>query len=287
MITDAAWTDIDGDGRLDLVTVGEWMSVQFHRNDGTRLRNVTESTGLPPLRGWWYSLAAADFDNDGDQDLVAGNLGLNAGYTTSKASPLGVYANTFTGNQSTDIVLTQRIDGREYPLSGMALLGRAVYTTAVKFPTHGSYARASIPELFSASQLDESLRYEVDTFASVYLRNEGGGRFSAVQLPPLAQISPIRGIIAQDVDGDGNRDLIVAGNINDVEPSTPRADAGNGLWLKGDGRGGFAPVPARESGFLAPLNVTALALINTAVGPTVLVANSGDSLQVFTVRRRR
>ena len=101
----------------------------------------------------------------------------------------------------------------------------------------------------------------------------------------LAQISPIRGILAHDVDGDGNLDLIVAGNLYDAEPNTPRADAGNGLWLKGDGHGHLTPVPTAESGFLASGDVTGLALIRTPTGNAVLVANNGDSLQAFTIRR--
>ena len=285
MVTDAAWIDFDGDGRLDLVTVGEWMAIELYRNEGSRLRNVTGSSRLPPLRGWWYSLAAADFDNDGRPDLVAGNLGLNHSYTTSKDSRFGVYANTFTGNQTTDIVLTQEIDGTEYPVSGMTPLGREIYPTAIKFPTHGSFARATLPQLFSTAQREQSLHYQVDTFASVYLHNEGGGTFSASPLPALAQIAPIRAILTHDVDGDGHRDLIVAGNLYDAEPNTPRADAGNGLWLRGDGRGHFAPVPANESGFLAPLNVAGMALLRTPTGQAVVVANTGDSLQVFRIRK--
>ena len=99
------------------------------------------------------------------------------------------------------------------------------------------------------------------------------------------QIAPIKAIIVHDVDGDGKLDLIVAGNLYDAEPNTPRADAGNGLWLRGDGRGHFTPVPASESGFLAPLNVAGLALINTPTGKALLVANTGDSLQAFTIRK--
>jgi len=285
MITDAVWIDFDGDGRLDLVTVGEWMGIQFYRNDGKRFTNVTQSTHLPPLRGWWYSLAVGDFDNDGRPDLIAGNLGLNYTYTTSKESRFGVYADNFTGNQTTDIVLTQGIDGTEYPLAGFAPLGRDVYTLAVQFPTYGSFAQASIPQLFSTAQLRHSLHYEADTFASLYLHNDGGGTFSSSTLPSLAQIAPIKAIIVQDVDGDGQLDLIVAGNLYDAEPNTPRADAGNGLWLRGDGRGHFTPVPPSESGFLAPLNVAGLALINTPTGEALLVANTGDSLQAFTIRK--
>jgi hypothetical protein len=275
--------DFDGDGRLDLVTAGEWMPIQFHRNDGTRLRTGGPST-RQPLRGWWYSLAAGDFDEDGRLDLVAGNLGLNHSYSTASDSKLGVYAYNFTGNQTTDVVLTQQMDGNAYPVAGMAPLGREIYTTAVKFPTYGSFARASMAELFTAAQLQHALHYEVDTFASTYLHNEGGGAFRASALPILAQISPIRGIVPHDVDADGHLDLIVAGNLYDAEPNTPRADAGNGLWLRGDGQGDFVPVSPRESGFLAPLNVAGLALVRARAGHVLLVANTGDSVQAFRIR---
>jgi hypothetical protein len=285
MITDAAWLDFDGDGRMDLVTVGEWMSIHFYRNDGARLRNVTSATQLPSLRGWWYSLAAADFDRDGRTDLVAGNLGLNV-HTTSAESPFAVYASSFTNNQTTDVVLAQGSGATAYPLAGLMPLGREVYTTSVRFPTYGSFARASMRELFSAAQLEQALHYEVDTFASVFLRNTGGGTFDVEPLPSLAQISPTRAIIADDIDGDGHRDLVIAGNVYDFEPNTPPADAGNGLWLRGDGSGRFSPVPASESGFLAPLNVAGLAMIRTSAGKALVVANTGDSLQVFRVTIR-
>jgi hypothetical protein len=284
MITDAVWIDFDGDGRLDLVTVGEWMPIQFYRNDGKRLHNVTQSMHLPPLRGWWYSLAAGDFDNDGRPDLVAGNLGLNHTYTTSKESKFGVYAKNFTGNQTTDVVLTKEMGGSEYPFAGLAPLGEAIYTLGVRFPTFGSLSSATVSQAFGSAQLAQALHYQADTFGSVYLHNDGGKGFSAFPLPKLAQIAPIKSIIARDVDGDGHLDLIIAGNIFDTEPNTPKADAGNGLWLRGDGHGHFTPVPPAESGFLAPRNASSLALINTPTGKALLVANTGDSLQVFRIK---
>jgi hypothetical protein len=286
MVTDAAWLDFDGDGRLDLVTTGEWMPVEFYHNDGKRLRNVTGSTRLPPMRGWWYSLAVGDFDHDGRPDLVAGNLGLNYTYTAAKDARFGIYAADLTGNRTSDIILTQEIGGTEYPLAGMASLGREIYPLAIKFPTYGSFADVSIQEAFSSGQLKQALHYQADTFASLYLHNDGSGGFSASALPNLAQIAPLKGIIATDVDGDGNLDLIVAGNLYDAEPNTPRADAGNGLWLRGDGKGHFTPVPPTQSGFLAPLNVSGLTLIRTPSGRAVIIANSGDSLQTFTIRKR-
>ena len=286
MITAAVWIDFDGDGRLDLVTAGEWMPLHFYKNDGRRLHDVTASMGLPPLRGWWYSLVSGDFNHDGRPDLVAGNLGLNYAYTTSSHSKFGVYALDFTGNRTTDIVLTRDSNGTEYPFYGLATLGPAIYPLAVRFPTYAAFSEASIPEIFGPSQLQQALHYQADTFASVYLQNKGDGTFSVSALPNPAQMSPIRGIVAHDVDGDGNLDLIVAGNLHDTEPNTAPADAGNGLWLKGDGHGRFTAIAPVESGFLAPGHVTGLALVKTPAGSAVLVANNGDSLQAFTIRRR-
>lgn len=286
MITDAAWVDYDGDGKLDLVTVGEWMGIRFYRNDGRRLNDATSASKLPSMRGWWYSLAVGDFDRDGRPDLVAGNLGQNHSYSTSKDSVFGVYAGDFTGNQATDVVLSQRIGGTEYPLAGLEPLGREIYTLALKFPTHGAFASASLEQLFGRAQLEKSLHYEADTFTSVFLRNEGSGAFSASPLPSLAQIAPVRAIIPYDVDGDGHLDLIIGGNLYEVEANTARADAGNGLWLRGDGRGHFIPISPRESGFLAPLDVAGLNLLDTPAGKSVMVANTGDSLQLFRIKRR-
>ena len=266
MITDAVWVDFDADGKLDLVTVGEWMPIQFYRNEGGRLRNVTETTRLPKMRGWWSSLAVGDFDKDGRPDLIAGNLGLNHTYTTSKDSTFGIYASDFSDNQGTDVILTQRIGGMEYPFAGMVPLGREIYQLSLKFPTYGSFADASVQQLFGADRLKQALHYEVDTFASVYLHNDGGGAFTSIRLPMLAQIAPIKAIVPHDVDGDGNLDLLLAGNLYDTEPNTPRADAGNGLWMRGDGKGHFAPVSPRRSGFLAPRNARGHGAIRYADG---------------------
>ena len=286
VITDAAWVDFDGDGKLDLVTVGEWDTIRFYRNDGTRLRDVTASTKLPSMRGWWSSLAVGDFDGDGRPDLVAGNLGLNHGYVTSKDTVFGVYAGDFQNNLGTDVVLTQRIGKTEWPLSGMVPLGQAIYTLGLKYPTYGAFSQATMPQLFSPSQLQKATHYEADTFASVVLHNDGGGTFTATPLPDLAQISPIRGIVVHDVDGDGHLDLVVAGNLYDTEPNMPRADAGNGLWLRGDGHGHFTPVTSRQSGLLATKNVSGIALASAPLGNTLIIANTGDTLQAYALRRR-
>ena len=214
-------------------------------------------------------------------------MGLNFMYQTSPQNPFGIYAGDLTGDHGTDIVLTQTIDGKEYPFFGRAKLGPVIYPLALRVPRYATFAAATVAQLFSSAQLQRALHYQADTFASLYLQNNGNGTFTAVPLPNFAQVSPIRGIVARDVDGDGNLDLIVAGNLTEMEPNTTPPDAGNGLWLKGDGQGHFTPVSPFESGFLAPRGVAGLALIKTPAGSAVLVANTGDSLQAFTLLRRR
>jgi hypothetical protein len=284
MITDAAWVDFDGDGRLDLVTVGEWMAIQFFRNSGTRFQDVTRATGLGATRGWWYSIATGDFDGDGRADIVAGNLGLNYTYQTSTESPFGIYAGHFTDSRTTDIILTKTLNGTEYPFEGLAPLGWQMYPLAIRYPTYGSFADAPITEVLSDPQREHAVRYEVDSFASQHFHNDGGGKFSARALPNLAQISPIKAIVTSDIDGDGHLDLLVAGNLYDPEPNTPRDDAGNGLWLRNDGHGHLLAVSPRLSGFLAPRNAAAMAVVRTKVGAILVVANTADSLQFFTIK---
>ena len=283
MVTDATWVDFDGDGRLDLVTVGEWMSINFYRNEGNRFRNVTASTGLPSMRGWWFSVAAGDFDRDGRPDLVAGNLGLNYTYTTSHDSAFGVYAGDFTGNRTVDVMLTKSVNGKEYPFEGLAPLGWQIYPLAIRFPTYGSFADVPITAVLSENQRKQAIHYTADTFASQYLHNDGGGKFSARPLPNLAQVSPLKGLLVADVDGDGNLDLLAVGNLYDTEPNTPRADAGTGLWLRGDGKGQFLPVSPAESGFLTPREASGVAILRAARGKIVVVPNSADSLQFFRI----
>ncbi len=284
MVTAAELVDFDGDGHADLVTAGEWMPLRFFKGAAGKLTDAGPSISLPSTRGWWFSLAAADVDKDGRPDLIAGNLGLNYSYTTSDSARFGVVAADFTGNRTTDIVLTEEHGGQEYSVGGMVPLGRELYTLGLRFPTFASFASATLQQLFEPAALQQAVHYQVDTFASTYLHNDGGGKFTSTPLPRMAQISAIRGIIPMDVDGDGHLDLVVAGNLYDSEPNVARADAGNGLWLKGDGAGHFTPVVARASGLLASRNVAALALARTASGHALFVANTGDSLQTFLVR---
>ena len=244
MITDAVWIDFDGDGSVDLVTAGEWMPIQFYRNNGKRFVNVTGTTGLPPLRGWWYSLATGDFDNDGRPDLVAGNLGLNYTYTTSKDGRFGVYAADFTGTARRTSSSRRRSTGPSTHTPASRRWARRSTRSVRGIHTYGSFATASVREAFGQA-LQNALHYQTDTFASVVLPQRRRREIFRVATPePRADRADQGESSPTDVDGDGHLDLIVAGNIYDAEPNTPRADAGNGLWLRETERVSFDPVRA-------------------------------------------
>lgn len=284
MITDALWVDYDKNGYLDLVTTGVWQPVKFYENNGEQLRNVTDQTGLPSMRGWWYSLAAGDFNNSGHVDFVAGNLGLNHTFTTSPEESFGVYAADFNNNGQTDIFFTKQIGDKDYPFFGLAKYGLQHQHFMRRFQSFESFTGVDIEELLGAEELQKALNYQADTFASAFIQNNGDGTFTNFNLPDRAQISPVQSILTHDVDGDGHLDIILAGNIYETDPEITRFDAGNGLWLKGDGNGNFTPVSAFDSGFLAPKDVKTLRLIKSPNSYRVLVGNNNDSLEVYSIR---
>jgi hypothetical protein len=154
-----------------------------------------------------------------------------------------------------------------------------------KFPTYKEFATADLGDILGEQAIENSLSLEVNTFKSVILINNGNS-FSIKDLPNEAQIAPINAIIANDIDKDGNIDLILAGNNYDTEVETPRYDAGNGLVLKGNGDGSFKALGVSESGFFVPGNVKDLALLKSSNGNNlILVAQNNAPLEIFEIQK--
>lgn len=284
MVTDATWTDFDADGRSDLVVVGEWMPITFLHNTGSSLENVSEQFGTKDKTGWWFSVESADMDGDGDEDLIFGNLGRNYKYKATTKEPFDVHYSDFDDNGSMDIVLGYYNFGEHFPLRGRSCSSQQVPEIKEKFPTYNLFSSATIDEVYGVKALKQSLHYEARGFASEYAENLGGGRFDFRPLPNEAQIAPINDILTGDFDQDGHSDLVIAGNLYVAEIETPRADAGVGLFLRGDGKGGFTPVPARESGLFLPYDVKALELIDSPKGQMILSGNNNDFLRATLIR---
>ncbi|MEM9723404.1 MAG: VCBS repeat-containing protein, partial [Bacteroidota bacterium] len=280
-VTDAVWSDFDQDQQVDLLLTGEWMGLSLLRQDKGHFSSYN-SPQLAQLVGWGFSLAAGDFDSDGDPDYVLGNLGTNYKYKTSYEEPFQVYLNDFDENGSLDIVLGYYEAGTLYPLRGKQCSSEQMPFISEKFPTYDLFAQSDLSTIYGESSLDSSLHYKATEFRSLYIENREKKGFSIQPLPNEAQFSAINSMLIYDANEDGHLDLLTAGNLFSSEVETPRNDAGVGLILLGDGKGNFTPSPPFDSGLYLPYDVKHLRWIRTKNGKNrILVGSNGDRVRVL------
>lgn len=231
LVTDALWDDFDNDGKIDLIITGEWMPIRFFKNTGNGFDEVTKQLGLEDKTGWWYSLQKVDYDNDGDMDYVAGNLGLNYKYKAKEKAPFEIYANDFDENGTMDIVLSYKKKGVLLPLRGRECSSQQVPAIKQRFQTFELFAEATLSDIYGQAMLDKSLHYKANTFANSWIENRGNGKFRIHELPVRAQFSSINAIQVFDFDKDGMSEILSGGNLYQSEVETPRNDSDYGLVL--------------------------------------------------------
>lgn len=282
MVTSAIWTDFDNDEWVDLVIAGEYMPIRFFKNQQGKLKEVTESTGLHQSNGWWNSLAAGDFDKDGDIDYVAGNLGYNSPYKASAKEPICVYANDFDKDGKIDPVLCHYVDGVEQVFHARDDINRQMLPFRARFRTYEAYANASFREAFRQDEIAAAKVLKAETMGSAYLENLGNGKFRMRDLPVEAQMAPLYAMVAEDFDGDGNLDLLATGNSYATEVQTGRYDALGTLLLKGDGKGNWKA--DKNALHLQYDNKSIVRLSNAAGKMVLLISANADSLRAVTVK---
>jgi hypothetical protein len=281
LVTAAEWSDLNADGRPDLMVVGEWMPITQLMNYGDRFeRQEVTSTDDNPSTGWWFSLTKADLDGDGDEDFVFGNLGENYKYQATPEEPFEVFYDDFDGNGKRDIVLSYYSDGKQFPLRGRACSAQQIPDLKQSFPTYDGFAGATLSEVFDPLALDGSLQLSASTFSSMVGINQNGNILIS-KLPVEAQFSPVRTSVVKDVNGDGFMDIVLAGNLYQSEVETPRADGGLGLVLLGGEDGGFGPQSSAVSGFCFRGDVRQV--VNLDKNRLLLISNDG-SARIFRAR---
>ena len=247
LVSAAVFADLDGDGWPDLALTSEWGPIRVFHNEHGRLRDVTREWGFGGITSRWNGLAVGDFDGDGRLDLVATSWGRNIPWHASSHQPYELVAGNF-GGAGLGLVFAQRdsASGREMPLEALSRLAIAIPGAPARFPTYASFAKATVDEVLGDAGRS-AVRVGATTFDHQIFLNRGG-HFEARSLPSAAQLAPAFGIVVADFDGDGNEDLFLAQNFSPTSLDTPRFDAGAGLLLLGDGRGGFRSLSVRESG---------------------------------------
>ncbi|MEZ4963753.1 MAG: VCBS repeat-containing protein [Saprospiraceae bacterium] len=246
LVTDAVWSDIDGDKDPDLIVVGEWMPVRVFINDKGQLSDY--DAGLSQTAGLWKRIAAGDFNGDGLVDFVVGNQGLNTRLDASVEHPLSLFYNDFDHNGTPEQILCRYNDGTLLPYVLRGDLVGEIPTLKKKYLKFRPYANQTMTDIFSAEQMENAIELKAGLLKSGVLINKGNGRFEFSALPNEAQFAPLYGLCTGDFDGDGRIDIVAGGNFLGAKPEFGFVDADYGLFLKGNGKGQFQPYRSGATG---------------------------------------
>lgn len=285
MVTDAQVLDLNGDGWEDLLVVGDWMPITvFINQQGKGFENRTKDFFDQPLSGMWSTLQAADFDRDGDLDLIAGNFGLNSQLKASDAEPLTLVYSDFDGNGSVDPILVHYIKGQPYPYMSRDALLDQMYGMRSKFTDYESFAEARLEDLFSDEQLEKAEKIMINELRTVYLENQNGS-FKVHQLPIEAQFAPVYAIGILDHNEDGNLDVVLGGNQNTTRLRLGVMDANFGQLYEGNGNGGFTYISSPESGLTFSGDVKSLEVIDLSYLKILLVGINNQGVAAYLLNR--
>lgn len=276
LITDAVLSDIDKDNDMDLVIVGEYMSVNIFYNENGNFSKKVNST-LDNLKGWWNTVHIADLNGDDLPDMIVGNHGLNSRFRASVERPITLYVNDFDKNGFPDPIITGYADdGKEYPYALRHNLIDQIKSLKKKFPDYESYQNATVSDIFSENELNNSIIHKVNELASVIIWNRGEGQFEVEKLPTNAQLSPVYAISTSDFDKDGDTDILLGGNLYAAKPEIGRYDASYGAYIENLGNEQWATSPL-NAGFIVDGEVRDIVTLEDLV----IVAKNKDSLTLF------
>ena len=281
MYTDGRWTDLNGDGKPDLVVTGEWMPLRILIQENGKLIERTAEWGLADTEGWYQSIEVADLNGDRFPDLIAGNHGLNSRFRASVQEPVSLHINDFDRNGTIEHILTRFDEGIPYPLALRGDMVSQMPMLKKRFLYFRKYAGRRMEEIFPKEVLDRSLVLQAKTFQTGVWLNRGGKKFDPAPLPAQAQLFPVHAISIADFDGDTRTDLLLGGNLHRAKPETGIYAAGHGLLLIGDGTGNFAAVENRESGLNLKGETRAFRTIRIGGKRYLMAAMNNDKIRFF------
>ena len=284
MVTDAQSVDLDGDGKKELVVVGDWMPVIIMKYINGKFIKLSE---IDKSSGWWNTLTVADVNQDGHPDIIAGNFGLNSRIKADGNHPAKLYTGDFNNNGQTSCILVYyKTDGKAYPYYMKGEMEKEIPLLKKKFLQFKTYAGKEINELFTADQLAKATVLSVNETRSSVFINDGKGHFTIQPLPVEAQLSPVFATLVSDLNGDGINDIFLAGNFFGLKPQTGRLDASYGTLLLGDDQHQFTYMTPKKSGIFLRGEVRDAAILKLKKGnPVLVISRNNDKLQIFRKSR--
>lgn len=243
---DLLFEDLDGDGTKEIITAGDWSPILIYTKDAKERYQYNRNDGLENSNGWWNTIKAADIDNDGDLDLIAGNWGFNNRLQASKEEPITKYVKDFDDNGSDETLITYYYQGIETPFASKDELTKQIPSLNKKYLSYNDFANASIEDLFGRENLVAASQDKVFELASCVFKNNGDGTFTKEQLPIEAQISSVNDIWVEDFNNDGYPDLLLVGNNFEISPQLSRLDASFGTLFLNDSNGHFSHAKGQD-----------------------------------------
>jgi hypothetical protein len=281
MVTDAQWTDLDGDRRPDLVLVGEMMPITVYLNRPDGFEEATDKYFDRPLYGWWNCITLKDVDGDGRRDLLAGNLGLNVPFRVSEKKPAEMVYGDMDGNGSVDPFFCFDVMGQDYPYVSRDEINEQIYAMRKKFTSYAQYADATLKDILSPAQLQQAARNRLDEQETVLFLQRNGKFQERVKLPVQAQFTFVRQTIIEDVNGDGIQDIMLFGNQSQNRLKMGAIAGHNGCLLLGKGLGVFEYASPLVSGLKVRGDVKTASMINTAKGCILFIGASDSPLRTY------
>ncbi|MFT3681910.1 MAG: VCBS repeat-containing protein [Ferruginibacter sp.] len=279
-VTNAVWFDMDKDGDKDLLLSLEWGGIDAYVND----KGSFTKKALTDKNGWWNFILPCDIDNDGDIDLIAGNLGLNSRLKASAKEPLRLYFNDFDGNGKKEQVLTYYLGGKEIPFANKAELEKQMPILKKKFLYAGDFAKASLKDLFTAEKLSSANLLTADYLANAVLINNGNLQFQVNSLPAEAQFSSMKDAVIVNANDDNLPDVLIMGNYYDPNIEMGRYDADYGTILINKGQGKF--VAETINGLAVKGQVRHIKPVMLGKQPAYILARNSDSAVVIKFASR-
>ena len=280
MVTDAVWFDADRNEGNELVVVGEWMSPRVFKFRQGKMQEVTRDFFNPSLSGWWNCLKVADLDGDGDKDLVAGNWGINSQIKADHTGAVKLYYGDFDNNGFIDPLIFYNIMGKPYPMASRDELTDQMVIFRQRFPTYDSYADATLEDILDSTQRSQAKILQAENLETVWFENTEKG-LKLRPLPVEANFSSVHAIHVDDVDKDGNTDLVLFGNTEQTRIKIGKLDASYGVLLKGNGKGNFKYIDQLSSGLQLKGVVRDVMLLQQSRGKKLLMIGRNNDDPVF------